>query len=58
MTKEKKFDPKLLVEHIDSFGKGLSDWEVNFIANLIDNPPENYSAKQEEIINRIYDEKC
>lgn len=55
MTEE--FDPKVLVEHIDSFGKNLSDWEIKFIANLIDNPPERYSSKQVKIINRIYDEK-
>ncbi len=53
-----KFNPEVLVEHIDTFGKGLSDWEINFIANLLDNPPKTYSAKQVEIINRIYDEKC
>lgn len=52
------FDPKVLVEHIDAFGKNLSEWEVNFIANLIDKPPKNYSSKVIEIINRIYDEKC
>ena len=51
------FDPKVLVEHIDSFGKGLSDWEINFIAGLIDNPPTNYSEKQVAVIERIYDEK-
>lgn len=51
-------DPDVLVEHIDSFGKGLSEWEINFIANLIDSPPNNYTPKQIEIINRIYDEKC
>ena len=55
---EKEFDPKVLVEHIDSFGKGLSEWEIDFIANLMDNPPRIYSPKQTEIINRIYDEKC
>ena len=53
-----EFDPKVLVDHIDSFGKGLSDWEVNFIADMIDHPPEVYSEKQVKIINRIYDEKC
>lgn len=53
-----EFSPKVLVEHIDSFGKGLNEWEIKFIANLIDNPPNTYSEKQEEIINRIYDEKC
>jgi hypothetical protein len=57
MSKE-EFDPKVLVEHIDSFGKGLSEWEVNFIANMIDNPPTQYTEKQKTIINRIYDEKC
>ena len=56
MTEE--FSPKVLVEHIDLFGKGLTEWEVNFIANMIDNPPQTYSEKQIEIINRIYDEKC
>lgn len=58
MTEEYKFEPKVLVEHIDSFGKHLSEWEINFIANLMDNPPEYYSPKQIEIIERIYDEKC
>ena len=51
------FQPQILVEHIDSFGKNLSEWEVNFIADLMDNPPKFYSPKQIEIINRIYDEK-
>ena len=53
-----KFDPQVLVEHIDSFGKGLSKWEIKFIAGLIDNPPEKFSPKRIEIIERIYDEKC
>ena len=53
-----KFDPKVLVEHIDSFGKGLNEWEVKFISDLIDNPPRHYSKKQVSIINRIYDNKC
>lgn len=53
-----EFEPQVLVEHIDSFGKHLSDWEIKFIAGLIDNPPETYSEKQIAVINRIYDEKC
>lgn len=52
------FQPEVLVNHIDSFGKNLSEWEVNFIADMIDSPPDNYSEKQIAIINRIYDEKC
>jgi len=51
------FDSEVLVKHIDHFGKGLSAWEIKFIANLIDHPPATYSEKQKEIINRIYDEK-
>ena len=51
------FDTTILVEHIDSFGKGLTDWEVNFIADMMDSPPQEFSDKQIEIINRIYDEK-
>ena len=58
MSEEHKFDPQVLVEHIDGFGKKLSEWEVNFIAKLMDHPPEHYSDKQIEIIERIYDEKC
>lgn len=53
-----KHSPQVLVEHIDSFGKGLSEWEVNFIADMIDCPPEVYSDKQVAIIERIYDAKC
>jgi hypothetical protein len=53
-----KFDPKILVKHIDSFGNGLSEWEVNFIADMLDHPPKTYSPKVVEIINRIYDQKC
>jgi len=52
------FDPKVLVEHIDMFGKKLSEWEVKFISNLIDHPPTVYTPKVVEIIHRIYNEKC
>jgi hypothetical protein len=53
-----EFEPKVLVEHIDSFGKHLTAWERNFIADLIDNPPEVYTDPMIKVINRIYDEKC
>ncbi len=53
-----EFEPAVLVEHIDSFGKGLSEWEIGFIANLIECPPDVYSLRVVEIINRIYDQKC
>jgi len=57
-TTAEKFDPRVLVEHIDTFGKKLSLWERGFVANLMDRPPKVYTPKQVEIINRIYDEKC
>lgn len=53
-----EFGNKVIVDHIDSFGKRLSEWEVKFIAGLIDNPPDSYSEKQVAIIERIYNEKC
>jgi len=53
-----EFEPKVLLEHIDSFAKNLTDWEIKFIAGLIDNQPEKFSEKQIAVINRIYDEKC
>ena len=46
-----------LVDVIDSFGKGLDEWEIGFIANLIDNPPLHYSPKRRQIIERLYDKK-
>ena len=52
------FDPKVLVEHIDSFGHGLSEWEIKFIADLIDKPPKEYTPPMIKVINRIYNQKC
>jgi len=46
-----------IIDCIDSFGKNLSEWEIKFIADLIDNPPEEYSSKQIKIIARIYEGK-
>jgi hypothetical protein len=47
-------DLKERVRVIDNDGENLIDWEIDFIANLIDNPPSYYSEKQEDIIERIY----
>lgn len=46
-----------IVQEIDEKGEKLSDWEKQFIASLIDNPPEWYSKKQEETVKRIYDQR-
>ncbi len=53
-----EFDPKDVVEHIDTLGKRLNEWERNFIADLIDNPPPEYTSNMVKIIERIYDQKC
>lgn len=47
-----------LVDHIDEFGKKLTDWEKKFISSLKENPPKEFSEKQITVIERIYDEKC
>jgi hypothetical protein len=53
-----KFGVPEIVEHIDGFAKNLTEWEINFIANLIDNPPDEYTKRQIRVIDRIYEEKC
>lgn len=61
MTEGKRaatFDPQVLVEHIDTFGKKLGTWEIKFISGLIDNPPVRYTKRQVNVIHRIYLEKC
>ena len=47
-----------LITAIDDEGVGLTAWEINFIADMIDRSPEYLSAKQVAIIERIYDERC
>jgi len=51
------FLPYELIQHIDAFGKGLSEWEVNFIADLVDHERFVYTDKMIEVIERIYKEK-
>lgn len=45
------------VTEIDVCGEGLTEWEVEFIASLIDNPPDEVTEKQEQIITRIYSQR-
>ena len=54
MTKE-EYDK--LLQRVDKFGKGLSEWEINFVAGLIDNPPSVPSQKQIDILKRIDQQK-
>lgn len=48
---------KKLLERVDKFGKGLSEWEISFVAGLIDNPPRVPSQKQIDILKRIDKQK-
>ena len=55
-----KMDPeeyKKLLQRVDQYGKGLSEWEINFVAGLIDNPPSVPSQKQIDILKRIDEQK-
>ena len=47
-----------VIKYIDEHGKGLADWDIKFISDLIDNPQEFYSDNQITQIYRIYEEKC
>lgn len=42
------------VEEIDDSGKGLTDWEIEFIGRMIDEDVRRFTDKQAEVINRIY----
>ena len=47
---------KVHVEHIDEFGKGLTDWEKNFIEDMLDE--DSPSDPKIKVVQRIYDQKC
>ena len=46
-----------MVAEIDLCAEDLTEWEVDFIAHLIDNPPDNITQRQEETIKRIYKQR-
>jgi len=43
-----------MVLDIDDYGVDLTEWEINFIADLIDNPPVTFSEEQINTIEKIY----
>ena len=47
-----------MVSDIDKNASGLTDWEIKFIASLVDDPPAAYSDKQIIVIERLYKEYC
>lgn len=46
-----------MVVEIDTCAEGLNEWEINFIASLIDNPPAEITSAQEYHIKRIYKQR-
>ena len=47
----------LLIE-VDEKATGLNDWEIKFISDLVDNPPNHFSDKQIKKIQELYDNWC
>lgn len=59
MSEEKRQkDLREMVEEIDEEGQKLSEWEIDFIAYLMDNDVRRFSERQEKIIRRIHEERC
>lgn len=50
-------DFEKLLTRVDTYGKGLTEWEINFVSSLIDDPPDHPSKKQIDILKRIDKEK-
>lgn len=50
-------DWKERVRRIDEEGEDLTEWEIDFISSLVDEPPENYSRKQKDKIEQLFKEK-
>lgn len=55
MTKE---EIEEMIFDIDNLGEDLTDWEIDFIADLIDNPPKEYSDGHIRKIKQIYNQRC
>ena len=47
----------VMIEEIDEFGQDLTEWEVRFIADLIDRYVTAFSSGQAKQIERIHEER-
>lgn len=47
-----------MVNEIDCHGRSLKSWDINFISNIIDKPPERFTPAMITQIKRIYKETC
>lgn len=47
------------IDAVDSYGRGLNDWELQFMRDVRKFPTKGWalSQKQEEILERIYADK-
>lgn len=50
-------DLRQMLTEIDGRAKGLSGWEIEFIASLLDNPPDRFSVQQAKKIAEIWQTK-
>lgn len=46
-----------MVEEIDRDGQNLTDWELEFIGDMIDSPPKVFSPNQARTIEQIHEER-
>ena len=46
-----------MAQEIDRGGLGLTDWEVDFISNLLDEDPEFLTQGRADKIEEIYEER-
>jgi hypothetical protein len=50
-------DLRAMLAEIDESGEGLTEWEVNFIARLIDSRAKRFTPAQAKQIRRIHQER-
>jgi len=46
-----------MLQDIDYDGEGLTAWEVDFVGDLIDRDQRYFTARQAQIIKRIYSQR-
>lgn len=52
MTDDK--ETRDLLQIIDSEAVDLTPWEIRFVADLTDNPPDRFTSRQAEIVRQIH----
>lgn len=57
MTEEDHEDALKMLEEIDEDATGLSEWEEQFVADLIDREQKRFSWRQAERISVIWEDQ-